>query len=219
MNERAFDKALERGFAALRARRGPCPPAEKLGGLAAGELAADEAQAVREHVALCGACDAMLVRLRGFEGAAREEREERIRRKVFPRRRGGRLLAMAGYAIAAGVAIGAYLGVIPRRAVDPPGPAWDAVETLDLNLVRGAPATAPARASSRYVVLSFFVDIRPDLGYEAALDGGPPKRITSYDRVGNFHLVVDRRLLGAGRHVLTVREGGTRTAEFSFEVR
>jgi hypothetical protein len=216
MNEPEFDDALERGFAGMKSRRGACPTAEKLGGLAAGELAADEAEAVRAHVALCGVCDATLVRLRKFEEAAREER---IRGKVFPRRRGGRLLAMAGYAIAAGVAIGAYLGAIPRRGVETPGPSWGTVETIDLNRVRGAQAGLTASASSQFVILSFLVDIRPDLPCEATLDGGEAKRITSYDNAGNFHLVVDRRLLAAGRHVLTVREGDARTVEFPFEVK
>lgn len=219
MSKRALDKALERGFAGMRARRGPCPTAEKLGGLAAGELAADEAEAVREHAALCGVCDALLVRLRNFDEAALQEDANRDRGKMFPRRPSGTMAAWAGYAIAAGVAIGAYLGVIPRRGGERPRPAWDVVETLDLNRVRGEQVASTTSASTRLVVLSFFVDIRPDLGYEAALDGGAAQRITSYDKVGNFHLVVDRRLLGAGRHVLKVREGETRTIEFSFEVK
>jgi hypothetical protein len=218
MSERPFDKALERGFAVMRARRGPCPTAEKLGGLATGELAADEAAAVRGHVALCGACDAILVRLRRFEEAAHTDLGEPIRRTIFPRPRAGRLAAVAGYAIAAGVAIGAYFGVIPQRGAERPGPAWDVVETLDLNRARGGQAPSTMEATTRLVVLAFFVDIRPDLGYEVALDGGAAQRITSYDNAGNFHLVVDRRLLGAGRHVLKVMEGGARTIEFPFQV-
>jgi hypothetical protein len=63
------------------------------------------------------------------------------------------------------------------------------------------------------------VDIRPDLRYEAVLDGGEAKTVASYDGLGNFRLVVDRRLLGPGRHDLIVREANLRTLEFPFEMK
>src|ERR1700674_4649477 len=69
MNEHEFERALERGFADMRARRGLCPPAEKLAAFASGEIPEREAASIRAHVALCGACDGMLVRLREFEEA------------------------------------------------------------------------------------------------------------------------------------------------------
>jgi len=225
MNEREFERALDRGFAGMRARRGPCPAAEKLGGLASGELPADEAASIREHIAVCGACDAMLVRLRRFEEAKTGDlpvkaREERMRAKVFLARRGTTgAVALAGYAVAAGVLVCGYLGLLPRRNVEQAVPSWEAVESIDLNRVRGGVAPFPGKASSQFVILSFFVDMRPDLRYEAVLDGGEAKSVTSYDGVGNFHLVVDRRLLGPGRHVLTVREANLRTVEFSFEIK
>jgi len=225
MNEREFDKALERGFAGMRARRGPCPAPEKLGGLASGELPAEEVASIRAHVAVCGACDAMLVRLRKFEEAKAgdspvEAPEERMRAKVFRAGRGMRgAVAVAGYAVAAGVLVCGYLGVLPRRNVERAVPSWDAVDAIDLNRVRGGGAPLVAKTSSRFVVLSFFVDIRPDLRYDASLDGGETKTVTSYDGMGNFHLVVDRRSLGAGRHVLTVREANLRTLEFPFEMK
>jgi len=225
MNEGEFEKALERGFAGMRARRGPCPAAEKLAGLASGELPVDEAASIRAHVAVCGACDAMLVRLRKFEEAKADDlpvdaREERMRAKVFLGRRVRRgAVAVAGYAVAAGVLVCGYLGLLPRRNVERTVPSWDTVESIGLNRVRGGAAPLAAKASSRFVILSFFVDIRPDLRYEAVLDGGEAKSVTSYDGVGNFHLVVDRRLLGTGRHVLTVREGNLRTVEFPFEMK
>jgi hypothetical protein len=225
MKEREFERALERGFAAMRARRGPCPAAEKLAGLASGTLPADEAASIRAHVAVCGACDAMLVRLRRFEEAKASDlpvdaREARMRAKVFLGQRAGRgAVAVAGYAVAAGVLVCGYLGLLPRRKVEQTGPSWEAVESIDLNRVRGGSAPLTVKASSRFLVLSFFVDIRPDLRYEAVLDGGGVKSVTSHDGLGNFHLVVDRRLLGPGRHVLTVREANLRTVEFPFEVK
>ena len=225
MSEHEFDKALERGFADMRARRGPCPPAEKLAGLVSGELPADETALTRAHVAICGACDAMLVRLRKFEEAKAGElpidaREDRMRAKVFLSRRGTKgVVAMAGYAVAAGVLVFGYLGLLPQRDVEHPTPSWDAVESIDLNRVRGGVAALAGKASSQFVILSFFVDIRPDLRYEAVLDGSEVKSVKSYDGLGNFHLVVDRRLLGHGRHVLTVREANLRTVEFSFEIK
>jgi len=225
MNEREFEKALERGFAGMRTRRGPCPAAEKLAGLASGELPADEAASIRAHVAVCGACDAILVRLRRFEEAKAgdlpvDAREERMRAKVFLAGRGTRgAVAVAGYAVAAVVLVCGYLGLLPRRNVERTAPSWDAVESIDLNRVRGGAAPLAAKASSQFVILSFFVDIRPDLRYEAALDGGEAKSVTSYDGVGNFHLLADRRLLGPGRHVLTVREANLRTVEFAFEMK
>ena len=225
MNEREFEKALERGFADMWARRGPCPEAEKLAALASGELPAEEASSILAHVAVCGGCDAVLVRLRRFEEAKADDapvdaREERMRAKVFPARRGTTVaVAVAGYAVAAAVLVCGYLGVLPRRIVKPADPSWEAVETIDLNRVRGGEAPLVVKTPSQFVVLSFLVDIRSDLRYEAALDGGEAKTVTSYDGMGNFHLVVDRRLLGAGRHVLTVREGSLRTVEFPFEMK
>ncbi len=225
MNEREFEKALERGFAGMRARRGPCPAAEKLAGLASHELPADEAASIRAHVVVCGTCDAMLVRLRKFEEAKGgalpvDGREEGMRAKVFLGRlvrRGA--IAAAGYAVAAGALVCWYLGLLPRRNVERAVPSWEAVEGVDLNRVRGGAAPLTGRGSSQFVILSFFVDIRPDLHYEAVLDGGETKSVTSYDGLGNFHLVVDRRLLGPGRHVLKVREGNLRTLEFPFEIK
>jgi hypothetical protein len=225
MNEPEFDKALERGFAGMRARRGPCPVAGRLAGFASRELPADEAASIREHVAVCGACDAMLIRLRRFEEAKAgdfpvDAREERIRARVFPRWRAGKWVAgMAGYAAAAGVLVCWYLGFLPARSVERAAPSWEAVETIDLNRVRGDATPPSGRASSQYVILSFFVDIRPDLPYEAVLDGGERKSVASYDRLGNFRLVVDRRLLGPGRHVLAVREANSRAVEFVFDMK
>ncbi len=225
MNEHEFDKALERGFAGMRARRGPCPSAEKLAGLASGDLPAEETASTRAHVAVCGACDAMLVRLRKFEEAKAvdapvDTREEQIRAKVFPSRRDTKgIVAMTGYAVAAGALICGYLGLLPRRNAERTAPSWGAVESIDLNRVRGGVATLAGKNSSQFVVLSFLVDIRPDLRYEAVLDSGEVKGVTSYDGLGNFHLVVDRRLLGPGKHILTVREANFRTIEFAFEVK
>ena len=225
MNEREFERVLERGFADMRARRGPCPEAEKLARLVSGELSADEATSIRAHVAVCGACDAMVLRLRKFEEAKEDHspvtaREERIWAKVLPSRPGARrVVALAGYAVAAGLLVCGYLGVLPRRNAERALPSWDAAEKIDLNRVRGGASPVAAKASSQFVILSFFVDIRPDLRYEAVLDVGEVKGVTSYDGVGNFHLVVDRRLLGPGRHVLTVREASLRTIEFPFEMK
>jgi hypothetical protein len=225
MNDPEFEKALERGFADMRARRSPCPLAEKLAALASGDLPEAEAESIRAHVALCGVCDAMLVRLRHFEEAKAgdfpvEAREERMRAKVFRARwwtRGG--FAALGYAVAAGALVCGYLGWLPQRNVERAVPSWEAVESIDLNRVRGGGAPLGLRSSSPYAILSFFVDIRPDLHYEALLDGGEAKSITSHDGLGNFHLVVDRRLLSPGRHVLTVREANVRTVEFPFEIK
>jgi hypothetical protein len=225
MNEHEFERALERGFADMRARRGLCPAAEKLAAFVSGELLEMEAASIRAHVALCGACDGMLVRLREFEEAKAgdvpvDAREERMRTKVFRARRWtSRALAAAGYLVAAGVLVCGYLGLLPRRNMEPAVPSWEAVENFDLNRARGGTSPLLIKASSNPVILSFFVDIRPDLRYEAALDRGQPKSITSYDGVGNFQLVVDRRLLSPGRHVLTVREGNLRTIEFPFEMK
>jgi hypothetical protein len=224
MNEHEFERALEREFAGMRARRGPCPQKETLVALASGELPAEEAASIRAHVAVCGACDAMLVRLRKFEEAKAGDLpvdawEERSRAKVFLARSWRQAVAMAGYALAAGVLVCGYLGWLPWRNGQRPLPSWEAVESIDLNRVRGGVTPLGLKSSSRYVILSFFVDIRLDLRYEAVLDGGEEKSITSYDGLGNFNLVVNRQLLSPGRHVLTVREANLRTLEFPFEMK
>jgi hypothetical protein len=225
MNEHDFERALERGFAGMRARRGPCIQAVKLAAFTSGELPDAEVASIRAHVALCGACDAMLVRLRKFEEAKTgdlpvDAREERSWAKLLLARSWTKeAVAVVGYALAAGVLVCGYLGLLPQRNVERPLPSWESVESIDLNRVRGGTAALGPKSSSQFVMFSFFVDIRPDLHYEAVLDGGEAKSITSYDGLGNFHLVVDRRLLGPGRHVLTMHEANLRTVEFPFEMK
>jgi hypothetical protein len=224
MNQHEFERALERGFAGMRARRGPCPGAETLAAFALGELPGAEVASMRAHVAVCGACDAMLLRLRKFEEAKTgdlrvDAREEgRLATVVLARPWMKEAFGILGYALAAGALVCGYLGLLPQRNVERSLPSWEAADSIDLNRVRGGTLPRVAKTSSQ-LILSFFVDIRPDLQYEAVLDGAEAKSITSYDGLGNFHLVVDRRLLDPGRHMLVVREANLRTIEFPFEMK
>jgi hypothetical protein len=83
----------------------------------------------------------------------------------------------------------------------------ESLRTIDLNVTRGADARHFALDErDRFVLLSFLIDIRPGLRYEASLDGQTAQTVVSSDGKGNFAVRVSRDLLGPGTHRLTVNE-------------
>jgi hypothetical protein len=227
-DDREFEQWLRPRLRALGAQRGSCPPAEALVDFEAGELPAEQAEAVRRHIERCGVCDALLVRLRESEshfgvnpevagaGRARENLVSRWRR-VF-------LHPAAGYALGT-IAVVAVL-LLPRQSVsEPPRSEPELVapvEVVDLTRVRAGSMRAVVPADHA-AVLSFFVAIHPDRRYTASLDSQKSVPIESHDGHGNFRIYCDARHLSRGNHQLLVIEldpttGHTyKTFEFTFE--
>ena len=226
---------LEPGLRSLRRRLSECPGAESLTGFLAGSLAAEEAAAIRDHVAICGVCDGLLEGLKAFDEPVTDApgwvgAERRMRAKVFPRPRWRAMLLHPAVAYAcAAIAVAAALW--PRHQPATPAPpaasaiAMESVRTIDLNVVRrGGAAHAALTPRDRFVLLSFLVDTHPGFRYAASLDGGPAKDVVSDDGKGNFSLLFIRDALRPGQHHLTVTETDPasqkteRSIEFPFEL-
>lgn len=219
-DERDAAPELEAAFAGLRERRGLCPGAELLRELASGQLAPDDAAAVREHVALCGRCEWALHGLAAVPEPVRwgwAWRFGRFWRAPWP-----------AYALAVVLAWPAYRGLtrprvetvrVPERASlpveqRPPGIGTPPVLAFEESRGRAGRAELVLRAEDRLFVLSFFVPVRRGAGwrYEAGLQG-PDGRVVaseaelrSMDGLGNFLLVGSAEGLGSGPHTLRVRQ-------------
>jgi hypothetical protein len=226
---------LEPSLRSLLRRLSECPSAESLTGFQAGSLAAEEAAAIRDHVAICGVCDGLLMGLKEFNEPVADVpgwagAERRMRAKVFPRPRWRAMLLHP--AMAYGCAVLAVAAALwPRHQPATPAPlatsalAMESVRTLDLNVVRrGGVARAALAPQHRFILLSFLVDTRPGFRYAASLDGGPAKDVVSDDGKGNFSLLFSRDALRSGQHRLTVTEANAasrkteRSIEFPFEL-
>lgn len=151
---------------------------------------------------------------------------------------GSRLVASLGYGLALVLVYPAWLGLTRRTAPvlnRPPILQAKAItgasaRVLDLNTSRGAqaPSILGNQADAGVVALLFFVPVAPqvrplvqlrDESDSIVRDFG---QISSYDRNGNFCLVIDVDELKQGRYHLLARaepavNGGGRTFTFPFE--
>lgn len=205
-----FENALRRAFA--NDERGPCPSDEGLVAFYEGRLSSDEAAKVGAHLERCGVCDALVYRLRrpDIGIAATSEQKNRIRQRVFSEKRSVRdsiknLLKspLPGYAFAAAfAAILAFRIAIPQENKEQTA-FGDAVE-LELTQVRGADGAhgGASTRGKRYLILRFFVPVDPAKQYWVSLDGKPANECSSYDRLGNFRLVIPAKSLPATTNAL-----------------
>lgn len=228
-----FDPSIVESLRRLRQSRGECPAAEQLTAFAEGSLAEPEATLVERHVERCGLCDSVVVGLRGFaEDAADLTDEEwraserRIGTLLFPPKPSpGRRVAgwlwnpVAGYALAACACV--VLVVASRSQPAKPGTAWlRPAESIDLRGTRSAEGQSEI---GLFVVLTFFVPMRPDWTYEASIDGRAPRRIAGDDGQGNVAMAFPAAEVAKGPHRLVVKgvgPGGQRDEwPFEFEAR
>jgi hypothetical protein len=212
---------LETGLGAIHHSLEGCPDAAALTGFAAQSLPSDQADRIRAHVSGCGVCDSLLEGLRRFDDPLTDTppgwaaAERRLRARVFPRPPWRRwfLHPAAAYGIAL---IAVIVAVIPsRRPVSQPVVAPSAfsspvdlqsLRAIDVSTTRGAVPNVNLGSEDGLVYLSFVVDIHRGLRYEASLDRGAAKVVTSSDGKGNFALLVTRDGLSPGAHHLVVTE-------------
>ncbi|MBI1788067.1 MAG: zf-HC2 domain-containing protein [Acidobacteria bacterium] len=226
--EREFEEELGAAFRALRERRGPCPSAEALSAYQAGSLEPGEADRVRAHVAVCGLCDSLLVRLKDFDApgpppspVSWPAAERRMRARVFAganpwwRRLGGLFWRPAPAYALAGIVLLAAVAV--RRIADTPPAALrqHPARSIELQVSRSGEPGAPPED---FVVLSFWIPPRPGLRYSASLDGAPPSEIARDDGGGNFHVPYPAARAGKGRHRLLVAGTDRQTGKVEQQV-
>ena len=223
---------------AVAKTKGECPDTDQLVSFLTGELAAEDSEKITRHVAACGVCDALLERMRGFDDPeawldADRRLTERFhsflnmqQRSVFSVLRPSRI----AYLIVLLLLYPAYRGLVPALAKHqtwpppaPPLPALESAKILRLDTTRGASvSTMVLTERDKVFILSFFVPIKTDLRYSAAIEDGlakiiaTPTEISSYDSQGNFYLICDRHLFTGGQYVLVVKEFGRDSREFRF---
>jgi hypothetical protein len=220
-DEREFRQQFDPLFRELNRHAGDCPDPDALGAYLSRACSAAEQARIREHVEVCGACDALLERMAAFDAEPAE---------APPKRRPLAWLAhpALAYSLVALLLFPAWLGL--RRAGNPPpaAPAVRPAVVLDLNAVRDA-GIARAPADARSIVLSFVVPAAPGLAYTATVIGAQGGKeaeapVTGCDAFGNCHLLLDRTALGPGELRLVVTESDPRTGrerrrfEFPFEL-
>ena len=210
-DDHQFDERFGAGFRELRRTRGACPTAESLNAYLSGSLPAEEHDPIQRHVAACGLCDSLLVRIRGFDAdqpsgapVGWPEIERRMRKRVLPAKRTlwRRLRAVAwhpAFAYALGAAACAFVFFARQRV---PAPAFSAefAQGVNLTVTRSQDPAAP----EKFLVLSFWLPTRPGFQYMASLDDAAAKAIVSEDDKGTFHVAYKRQELQAGKHILTI---------------
>ena len=207
-----FDRKIRERLAGLGQSRGACPDSEALTRYALGQMAEDEAAAIRRHVSVCGMCDLVLERMKPFDRPEVESGWQRLRFFRHP---------ALGWAFAILLAIPAWRAWRAPEPAHPevsrpipmaaPLPKIRSLSYMDLNRTRGtAKATA---AGSGPAVLDFLVPAVPGATYTAVLrSGGVEVRqpISSWNGIGAYYLLVeDPTLLMSGCELAVEERGPT----------
>lgn len=213
--EREFESAFGAAFRALDATKGRCPSTEELATFLSGGHGGDEG--VRRHVAACGACEAIVERMRLFDEPAASARRPRLR-VPFAGAMGRFVLHPAvAYALAAVVV---FIAIVAGGRVSAPGvatrlpavaapAAMSSATVVDLNQARGGGAAAPPGGDT--LILTFTVPVQPGHRYVARLLDGSGRALeetplSGCDALGNCQLVVRPRLLRGIAQTLRVTE-------------
>jgi hypothetical protein len=202
------DSFLKRELSGLT--RGACPDSETLSRFLLGELDEAGASEVKRHIARCGECDLVAVKMKQFD------RQEPL--AVVGTRRWG-WFPMLGYALALVLAIPAVRSLTPVKPVG--GPPLRTTPVVELNSERGPGGRAVVTGNFDFV-MSFQIPVVEGRRYDAALEGRTGKKlgpfaITPDDRLGNFHVMVARSSVDAGEWRLRVNETGGTDREFLFD--
>jgi hypothetical protein len=216
-NETQFEQWLRQGFGNLN--KGPCPDAVSIERFMAGLLSDEEESDIRSHIAACGRCDLLLARMRRFE-QVEEPAFRQSSQKV------SRLAAAFSLCLVLALVYPAFLGLKnlwgPDASVVHEPPPIESSETLQLDVTRNDGKLTTPGGSQPKIILSFFVPIEPNNHYLAVvLDGGghavlAETEVTSYDTIGNFSLLVDRRKIPSGKYILKVRSREAPQRVFTF---
>lgn len=187
-----LDRRVRERLAPLRGARGVCPESEVLNRFAAGDLRGPEALAVKEHVARCGVCDVLLVRMRAFEE---------------PRKRDWQWWPAAlGYALALVMLVPAYRGLKPGE------PAAEVPLGISLDATRAGGEPVRAVAQGDHFLLHFFLPVKMGTRYQATIRRGDGTVVTgtmplgSWDGQGSFTILCRTRDFEKGQYEVVVEE-------------
>jgi hypothetical protein len=187
-----LDRRLRERLAPLRGGRGVCPESEVLNRFAAGELCGPEALAVREHVARCGVCDVLLLRMRAFEEPQKRD--------------WGWWPAALGYALALVMVVPAYRGLKPAE------PAAEVPLGISLDATRAGGETTTAVAQGDRFLLHFFLPVKAGTSYQATIRRGDGTVVMgalpleSWDGQGSFTILCRTRDFEKGQYEVVVEE-------------
>jgi hypothetical protein len=210
-----IDPGFGEVFASMRRMRGSCPAPEHLAQFVAG--AADDAAQVRDHVAMCGRCDALVTRMRAVE--------TRLGRDLwwgFVRK------PALGWAAAVAIAVSGALYLRTTGHVTVPSPA--AIEPAEFLVLReaqrGAAEAPHAPGTAPSVVLGFTIPAQAGYRYWARIvpgEAGAPREL-SVSAKGDAYVTIDRRQFPPGQYACVVKETGApgqpggRTFTFPFSL-
>jgi Putative zinc-finger len=190
-------------FAAMRSARGACPPSERLAQLVAGGVDGTERQALEEHVAMCGRCDALVTRMRAVErNLGREPRWGFVRQPAFAW--AAAVVMTVGSAIYVRSAARPVATVSPAAAV-----GFQAAEFVALReMQRGADEAVRVGGTQPTVVLALAIPAQAGFGYAVRIVPGPERSepLTISAASGAAYVTINRRDFVPGRYACVVSE-------------
>ena len=198
-----FERDLSPVFAAMRGARGACPQSERLAQFVAGSVEVAEVRALEEHIAMCGRCDALVMRMRAVErNLGREPWWSFARQPAF---------AWAT-AVVMTVGVAVYMrGPAPPGVAVPPAATggFQAVEFVALREAQRGPGEAVRVAGAQpTVVLGLTIPAQAGYRYSARIVPGPdrsqPLPISAASSAA--YVTINRRDFAPGRYACVVSE-------------
>lgn len=191
------------GQSLSQVRKGPCPDASLLAGFVGHDLTAEQELQVEDHIATCGYCDLIVVKMESFQ-------------RALPRPNWTRWLWLPPALAAAGL-VGWMLR--PPQSMTAL-PAIQFAQVLQLDAQRGAP-TPPREIGTGPLALAFFIPIVPGHRYSATIANSVNANVgqadvTNCDEQGHCLLLCDRKDLPAGNYTLRVKDKESAASPFAF---
>jgi len=186
-------------FRAIRQRRGACPDNDRLAALVSGSIAGEDERGLREHIAMCGRCDALTSRMAalglGFAGGGPS-----LRRWVW----------WSLPAATAAAAVVAWFLWAPRlRSPAAHNPLRTGRFVALAEASRGGAEPAAVAGTEASIVLAAIVPALPGHSYAGRIEpgaaGAPAITLTPSER-GEIYVVLDRDRYASGAYSLIVTE-------------
>src|SRR5262245_61654743 len=208
-------------FNELRAGRGDCPTADELLQFQQQALPLEQLVKLKQHIEGCGVCDSIIAGLKEFDLTVTEKPKLALNIRQFF------LRPAVAYVIALALLYPAYVGIFRKPEVvekkinvSMPAQTVGSVQNFDLgegiNQRSGTASNASDHiiriaAAEEFIILNFFVPVRPDRRYEMQINDDNGKKIaaatiTARDQLGNFSVICPHTLFSGGNYLLTVRE-------------
>ncbi len=223
MKQDPFEGALRSGLGTIRAGRGPCPDHDTLLEFADGQLPADRAAGIQQHIDSCGKCDYLVTSLARFDAEEDKPEPAPARWRIFES-----LVALLrhpalAYGLVLLLAYPAYLGLFHRSITPAVSPEVESAPSLDLTVTRSVAAAEPTVTlgpSDRTFVVAVPVQIESGKQYSAQIvNESTKKSVTAVSSIrgvngkGGFNLVCQARNFPAGQYTLIVKESGLDTGK------